>query len=76
MLFFSLVLVISNIIVGTQGWSSRSDYKISENKEIDLVKQTFDSVYESRKPDRGLILHSDQGKKYRTNEFRTLIKKI
>ncbi len=49
-------------------------YKVNDIQEGSLVMETFMDAYKSRNPKGGLILHSDQGKQYKTNEFRTLIR--
>jgi len=48
------------------GWS------MSERMQSDLVCQALRSAYWSRKPETGLILHSDQGSQYASRAYRKL----
>lgn len=44
-------------------------YKVGNGNNTHLTKETFKMAYESRKPDPGLIFHSDQGSNYRARVF-------
>lgn len=44
-------------------------YKVGFSNSTHLTKETFKSAYESRKPDAGLVFHSDQGSNYRARAF-------
>ena len=50
------------------GWS------MSERMKADLVCQALKSAYWRRKPSAGLIMHSDRGSQYASDEHRQLIK--
>ena len=50
------------------GWS------MSDRMKADLVCQALRSAYWSRKPPAGLIMHSDRGSQYASDEHRRLIK--
>jgi transposase InsO family protein len=50
------------------GWSLES--RMSRK----LVMKSLSEAISQRKPEQGLIFHSDQGSQYASNEFRTLIK--
>ena len=50
------------------GWS------MSERMQADLVCQALKSAYWRRKPPAGLIMHSDRGSQYASDEHRQLIK--
>jgi putative transposase len=50
------------------GWS------MSERIKADLVCQALNSAYWRRKPPAGLIMHSDRGSQYASDEHRKLIK--
>jgi putative transposase len=50
------------------GWS------MSERMKTDLVCQALKSAYWRRKPPAGLIMHSDRGSQYASEEHRQLIK--
>lgn len=50
------------------GWS------MSERMKADLVCQALNSAYWRRKPPAGLIMHSDRGSQYASDEHRKLIK--
>jgi transposase InsO family protein len=50
------------------GWS------MSERMKADLVCQALKSAYWRRKPPAGLIMHSDRGSQYASEEHRQLIK--
>ena len=50
------------------GWS------MSERIKADLVCQALKSAYWRRKPAPGLILHTDRGSQYASENYRTLIK--
>ena len=49
------------------GWS------MSDRIKADLVCQALSSAYWRRKPDKGLILHSDRGSQYASATYRKLI---
>jgi len=42
---------------------------------VDLVKRAMRMAIILRKPERGLVLHSDRGSQYTSNRFGTLLKK-
>lgn len=44
-------------------------YKVGFSNSTHLTKETFKAAYESRKPDAGLVFHSDQGSNYRARAF-------
>lgn len=48
-------------------------HRIGTNNSTQLVKSTFREAYESRKPEKGLIFHSDQGSNYRSRAFRVFL---
>ena len=50
------------------GWS------MSERMKADLVCQALNSAYWRRKPPAGLIMHSDRGSQYASDQHRKLIK--
>jgi putative transposase len=50
------------------GWS------MSDRIKTDLVSQALKSAYGMRKPDAGLIMHTDRGSQYASANHRTLIK--
>lgn len=41
-------------------------YRVGKRNSTQLVKSTFKQAYESRKPDSGLIFHTDRGSNYRS----------
>ena len=45
------------------------DYKVDYSNNTHLTKETFRMAYESRKPEQGLIFHTDQGANYRSRSF-------
>ena len=49
-------------------------YKIGYSNNTHLVKETFRMAYESRKPEPGLIFHTDQGGNYRARAFGDYLK--
>ena len=49
-------------------------YKIGYSNNTHLVKETFRMAYESRKPEPGLIFHTDQGGNYRSRAFGDYLK--
>lgn len=49
--------------------------RIGSSNSTHLVKTTFQNAYESRKPEEGLIFHSDQGSNYRSRAFRSCLQK-
>ncbi len=56
----------SRIIVG---WS------VAENMKKELVIDALDKGLKSRKPDKGLIIHSDQGSQFGSDSFKNSLKK-
>jgi transposase InsO family protein len=50
------------------GWS------MNDRMKTDLVSQALKSAYGLRKPDAGLIMHTDRGSQYASANHRTLIK--
>lgn len=48
-------------------------YRVGTNNSTQLVKSTFREAYESRKPEKGLLFHSDQGSNYRSRAFRAFL---
>ena len=51
-------------------------YKISRHNSTQLTKATFKAAYETRKPTKELLFHSDQGRNYISNEFRKYLKSL
>ena len=51
------------------GWA------IDDNMKTTLVDNALKMAYKTRKPDKGLIHHSDQGIQYASNEYQKLLKK-
>lgn len=49
-------------------------YKVGYSNNTHLVKETFKMAYESRKPELGLIFHTDQGGNYRSRAFDDYLK--
>lgn len=47
--------------------------RLSETEDTSLISHTFRDAYDSRKPPKNLIFHSDQGGQYRSLEFRSLL---
>ncbi len=48
-------------------------HRVGTNNSTQLVKSTFREAYEARKPEKGLIIHSDQGSNYRSCTFRAFL---
>ena len=48
-------------------------YKLSEVHDVKLVEDTLTAALKTRKIQKGLILHSDQGMPYRSNRWKELI---
>ena len=51
-------------------------YNISDNKETELVMQTFMEAYQSRNPNEDLMFHSDQGIQYTSYTFRKQLRNL
>lgn len=49
-------------------------YQVSINQEVALVMDTFKMAMEERKPNGGLIFHSDLGIQYTSYQFRALLR--
>lgn len=49
-------------------------YKTSKTNSTQLITKTFKEAYASRKPDRGLIFHSDRGAAYISFAFQKCLK--
>lgn len=49
-------------------------YKVGYSNNTHLVKETFKMAYESRKPEPGLIFHTDQGGNYRSRALGDYLK--
>ena len=49
-------------------------YNISDKMKAWLVVKTLDYAYKKRKPELGLVFHSDQGRQYHSYEFRSALK--
>lgn len=49
-------------------------YKISQKHSSQLISATFKKAYSSRKPEAGLIFHSDRGVQYTSHAFQKLLK--
>ncbi|OWZ82637.1 IS3 family transposase [Natranaerobius trueperi] len=49
-------------------------YSISKNMTTDLVIKALKNAYETQKPGKGLILHSDLGTQYTSDEFKQFTK--
>lgn len=49
-------------------------YKISQKHSTQLITSTFKLAYAERKPDNGLIFHSDRGIQYTSHAFLKLLK--
>ena len=49
-------------------------YKVGYSNNTHLAKETFRMAYESRKPQPGLIFHTDQGGNYRSRAFGDYLK--
>ena len=44
-------------------------YRISQNSNTQLLTKTFKQAYSERKPERGLMFHSDRGTQYMSYTF-------
>jgi putative transposase len=64
-LYLACIMDLASRIVG---WS------MSDRMKADLVCQALKSAYWKRKPPVGLIMHSDRGSQYASDEHRQLIK--
>ena len=51
-------------------------YKIGLRNSTQLVKATFKLAYESRKPPKGLIFHTDRGTNYRSHAFVSYLRSL
>ena len=49
-------------------------YKISQKHSTQLITSTFKLAYAKRKPENGLIFHSDRGTQYTSHAFQKLLK--
>lgn len=49
-------------------------HKISKKHSAQLITATFKLAYDERKPEAGLIFHSDRGTQYTSNSFWVLLK--
>ncbi len=49
-------------------------YHISKNNSTQLAKTTFKKAYESRRPDNGLLFHTDNGSNYISGTFMKYLK--
>lgn len=47
--------------------------RLSEAEDTSLISHTFQDAYYSRRPQKNMIFHSDQGGQYRSLEFRNLL---
>ena len=47
--------------------------RLSETEDTSLISHTFQDAYYSRRPQKDMIFHSDQGGQYRSLEFRSLL---
>jgi transposase InsO family protein len=66
-LYLAIVLdLFSRIIVG---WSMR------DRMTRDLVMEALNKAIESRRPTKGLIVHSDKGSQYASHDYRKLLSK-
>lgn len=48
--------------------------RLSETEDTSLISHTFQDAYYSRRPQKNMIFHSDQGGQYRSLEFRSLLR--
>ena len=48
-------------------------YKVGFSNNTHLTKETFKMAYESRRPDAGLVFHSDQGSNYRARVLKNYL---
>ena len=51
-------------------------YDVEYHMTKDLVMQTLTRAFLLESPEEGLIIHSDQGSQYSSNEYKELIKKL
>lgn len=51
-------------------------YRIGYNNSTQLTKSTFKNAYEARRPDDGLIFHTDNGTNYRSKRFVMYLKSL
>ena len=51
-------------------------YKISRKQSAQLITATFRSAYGNRRPEAGLIFHSDRGRQYTSFAMQKLLKKL
>lgn len=51
-------------------------YKIGTKNSTQLVKSTFKTAYELRRPDNSLIFHTDRGSNYRSKSFCDYVKSL
>lgn len=51
-------------------------YKITQKQSVQLVTGTFKLAYERRKPEEGLIFHSDRGAVYGSYSFQSLLNSL
>ena len=51
-------------------------YRIGYNNSTQLKKSTFKNAYEARRPDDGLIFHTDNGTNYRSKRFVMYLKSL
>lgn len=49
-------------------------HKISQKHSSQLITATFKQAYSSRRPETGLIFHSDRGVQYTSHAFQNLLK--
>src|SRR5690625_1496937 len=50
-------------------------HSFARSMTTDLIKKALDNAYESQKPDKGLIFHSDLGTQYTSDKFKETIEK-
>lgn len=50
--------------------------RVGKRNSTQLTKGTFKAAYESRKPNDGLLFHTDRGANYRSNTFSTYLKSL
>ena len=51
-------------------------YNVSNSNNTRLVKRTLKEAYDERKPDDGLIFHSDNGSSYTSKSFMEYLKEL
>lgn len=51
-------------------------YRIALNNSTQLVKSTFKAAYDLRRPEEGIIFHSDRGSNYRSKTFCSYLKSL